>query len=84
MVKICIFVLKILSRHKIPALIKDHNSGIDERRMMCDNLSLDLVNINAYTKLGDKSVNLFSRYLAQKKLVKFKGHNSGTNVRKNM
>ena len=48
MVKICPFVLEILSRHKILALIKDHNSGIDEQRMTCTDPSLDLVNIKAY------------------------------------
>ena len=32
-------------------LIKDHNSGIDERRMTCNNASLDHVNIKVYANL---------------------------------
>ena len=51
--KICLVVLKILSGNEIFAYIKGHNSGTNFRKMMCINLKLDLVNMNAYIKLGE-------------------------------
>ena len=33
--------------------IKGHNSGTNAWKMMCNNLNLDLININAYTKFGE-------------------------------
>ena len=51
--KFCPFVLKILNGNKILAKIKDHYSGTNMRKMMCDNPKLDLVNMNAYIKFGE-------------------------------
>ena len=34
-------------------VIKGHNSGTHFRKMMCNNHKLDLVNINAYIKIGE-------------------------------
>ena len=42
--------LKILSRNKILALIKGHNSGTNLVKTTCNNPKLDHVNINANTK----------------------------------
>ena len=33
--------------------IKGHNSGTNFRKMMCNDPTLDLVNINAYIKFGE-------------------------------
>ena len=46
-------VLKILSGNEIPAQIKGHNSGTNERKMMCNNPKLDPAKINAYIKFGE-------------------------------
>ena len=35
------------------ALIKGHNSGTNERKIMCNNPKLYLDNMNAYIKFGD-------------------------------
>ena len=34
-------------------VIKGHNSGTHFQKMMCNNPKLDLVNINAYIKIGE-------------------------------
>ena len=52
--KFCRFVLKILSGTEILAQIKDYNSGTNLRKMTCSNPKLDLFNMNAYIKFGDK------------------------------
>ena len=44
------FVLKILSGNEMLIAIKGHNSVKNLRNLACNNLNLDLVNINAYTK----------------------------------
>ena len=49
-------VLKILSGNKSLVQIKDHNSGTNVRKMTCNNPKLDLVNMDAYLKFGEKSV----------------------------
>ena len=46
-------VLKILRGNKVLAQIKDHNSGTYVRIMTCNSPKLDLVNMNAYIKLGE-------------------------------
>ena len=51
--KFCQFVLKILSGSKILGYIKGHNSGTNVRKMMCNNLNVDLVKINANIKFGE-------------------------------
>ena len=33
--------------------IKGHNSGTNERKKMCNDSKLDLVNMNAYIKFGE-------------------------------
>ena len=51
--KFCQFVLKILSGNEILAYIKGLNLGTDVQKMTCNNPNLDLVNMNAYIKLGE-------------------------------
>ena len=48
--KFCQFILKILSGSEILALFKGHNSGTNVRKIMCNNLNVDLVNMNVYIK----------------------------------
>ena len=43
----------MLSGNKILALIKGHDSGTNEGKLTCNNPKLDLVNMNAYIKLGE-------------------------------
>ena len=43
---------KILSGNKNLRIIMGHNSDINLQKLMCNNSNLDLVNINAYAKLG--------------------------------
>ena len=51
--KICQFVLKLLSGNEILGNIKDNYSGTNVRKMTCDNPNEDLVNMNAYVKFGE-------------------------------
>ena len=51
-VKIHLFVLKILSRNKILTSIKGYNSVINLWKLTCNNPNLDVVDINAYAKIG--------------------------------
>ena len=51
--KFCQFVLKLLRGNKILALIKGHNSGTNVQKTTCNNPKLDLVNMNAYIKIGE-------------------------------
>ena len=53
LVKICQFVLKILSGSKILAKIKGHYYGTNERKITCNNHNLDIVNINAHKTFGE-------------------------------
>ena len=48
--------------------ISQGNSVINVQKMMSNNPNLDHVNINAYTKFGLNSINLFSRYWAETKI----------------
>ena len=62
LVKFYIFVLKILSGNEIVesrTSIKGYNSVSNLRKMMPNDLNLDFININAYTKFGKISVHLF-------------------------
>ena len=56
LVKFCLFVVKILCGNeilnKILTLVKGHNSITNVRKIVCNNLNLDLVSINAYVKFG--------------------------------
>ena len=52
LLKLCPFVLKILSRNKLLRSIKDHNSVTNLHIIAGNNPNLDLVNIEAYTKFG--------------------------------
>ena len=51
--KFCPFVRKILNGNEILALIKGHNSGTNVRKITVINTKLDLVNMYAYTKIGE-------------------------------
>ena len=48
LIKICPFVLKILSGNEILAYIKGHISRTSLWKIMCNNPNVDLVNMNAY------------------------------------
>ena len=50
--KICQVVIKILIGKK-SALIKDHNSSANLRKMTCNNAELDLGKTNDYIKFGE-------------------------------
>ena len=52
LVRFCQFVIKILSGNKILTYIKGHNSIKILQKMMGNNLKLDLVNVDVYTKFG--------------------------------
>ena len=65
LVKICHFVLKILSGSEILAKIKGHNSGANEQKMACNNPNLDLVNINLHKKFG-KTLSFYSQGIERK------------------
>ena len=43
----------MLSGNEVLVLIKGHNPGTNVRKMMCNYLMLDLVNINAYIKFEE-------------------------------
>ena len=43
---------QILSRNEILTVTKGHNCVVNLLKLMSNNLNLDLVNINAYAKLG--------------------------------
>ena len=51
--KICQFVLKILSGYNFLAQIKGHNPGINVRKMTWNNPKLDLINMKAYIKFSE-------------------------------
>ena len=52
LVEFCPFILKILRGNKILTSIKSHNSVTNLQKIMVNNPSLDLVNINVYTQFG--------------------------------
>ena len=56
LVSFCQFVLKILSKNRIPTSIKDSNSVANLRKTKIYNTNIDLVNDNVYPKFG---LNLF-------------------------
>ena len=51
--KFCKDDLKILSRNNILRSIQVHNSITNKQKMAYNNPNLDLVNINAYSKIGE-------------------------------
>ena len=48
------------------AQIMGHNSSTNVRKMSCDNTSVDLVNMNAYLKLGE-ILSIISQYIVGKR-----------------
>ena len=64
--KICQFVLKILSGNEIFWQIKGHNSSKNMRKRMCNNPNLDLVNIKAYIKFGE-NLSIFTQDIKGKR-----------------
>ena len=68
--KILSFVLKILSRdeilNEILTSIKGPNSVTNARKMMCNYLNLDLVNIKVYIKFSE-ILSIFSQDIEQKR-----------------
>ena len=61
-VLICLFLLKILSKNQIRALIKGSNSVANLRKTMIYDTNIDIVNDNVYTKVGLNQSLRFSRY----------------------
>ena len=56
LVSLCQFVLKILSKNRIPKSIKGSNSVANLLKTWISNSNIDLVNDNVYKKFG---LNLF-------------------------
>ena len=52
MVKLCLFIVKVLSNTQILSSIKGCNSVANVQIMMLYNPNVDLVNDNVYTKFG--------------------------------
>ena len=52
LVKIHLFILKILCEKEILTSFKGHNSVLNWRKLTVNNPKLDVVNINAYEKFG--------------------------------
>ena len=52
LVSFCIFVFKLLSKIKILARIKGHNSVANMRKTTIYNNDVDIVNDDVYTKFG--------------------------------
>ena len=68
----------MLSGNEILAKIKGHNSGTDERKITCNNLKLDLVNINAH-KIFDENLSFYSQDIERKRI--YDGRTDGrTNI----
>ena len=79
--KICQFFLTILCGNEISKQIKDHNSGTNMRKILCNNHKLDLAKMNADIKFGEiLPVGSPDIELKQKKIAQIKDHNSVTNV----
>ena len=53
LVKFCQFFLKTLSVNEVLVEIKGLNSGTNVEKIMCNNIKLDLVNMNACIKFGE-------------------------------
>ena len=66
LVKIFWFVLEILSGNGILTLIKGNNFVNYLQKLTCNYPSLDLVNINAYTKFG-QNPSILSEDIKQKR-----------------
>ena len=66
-VKICQFILKILSGNEILAKIKGHYSGTNERKITCNNPNIDIVYINAHKTFGEK-LSFHSQYIERKRM----------------
>ena len=49
----CRLDLKILSGNEISANIKDHDSGTNVRKMVCNNPKVDPAKMNAYIIFGE-------------------------------
>ena len=82
LVKICQFVLNILSRNEILTLIKGHNSGTNMRKRTCNNPKLDFVNVSAYIKFGEKLSICSQDIEGEQKFGVNQGHYSCTNTQK--
>ena len=52
LVLFCKFVLNVLSKNQILTSIKGHNSVANLRKTNIDNINVDLVNDNVFTKFG--------------------------------
>ena len=61
LVKIHLFILKILSRNKILTSFKGHNSVLNWLKLTYNNPKLDVVNINASAKFGQNLFNIHTQ-----------------------
>ena len=52
LVKIHLFILRLLGENDILNLFKGHNSVLNWRKLTINNPKLDVVNINAYANFG--------------------------------
>ena len=67
LVKICQFVLKILSGNEILAKFKGYNSGTNERKITCNYPNLDIVNINSHKTFGE-NLSFYSQDIERKRI----------------
>ena len=84
LVLFCLFVLKILSKNLILTSIKGRNSVANMRKTKINNIKLDLVTDNVYTKFR-LNLSIRSQDIEQNQiLTSIKGRNSVANLRKTM
>ena len=51
LIKLHLFIHKLLSGNKILTITKGHNSVVNLWKLTCNNPTLDLVKVNAYAKV---------------------------------
>ena len=82
LVKIHLFIFKILSGNEILMSFKDHNTVMNWRKWTLNNPTLDVININAYVKFGQTHSFILKILSGNEILTSFKGHNPVMNWRK--
>ena len=75
------FLSKILSGNKILKITKVYNSVVNLQTLLCNNSKLELVIINAHSKLGQIPSICFQDINANDILTITKGYNCAVNLR---
>ena len=84
LVEFCPFILKILSKNQILALIKCHNYVTNLRSTTIYNTNIDLVNDDVYTNLVSFCQFVLKTLSKDQNLTSIKGRNPVANWRKTM